>query len=152
MRVKEVKDDATAEEIDDDDGHLKTKMDQKTRVTLMQKLQKPDIDLPGLGPLKIVAPRPVQSTTCIKISNAFDPAEETSLNWEQELKEDFIDECSNKFGPVEICIIHKETKLVFIKFFDTPSAQSAIQVLHGRWFGGRQLQVEFVDEKEIPKK
>jgi len=151
IRIKEVKDDATAEELDDDDGNIKTKIDQKTRVNLMQKLVKSD-DLSGLGgPIKIAAPRPVQSTTCIKLSNAFDPSEETSPTWEQDLKEDFIDEC-NKFGPVEICVIHVESKHVYIKFFDTPSAQSAIQVLHGRWFGGRQLQVEFVDEKEIPKK
>lgn len=153
MRVREMRDDVnTVGELDDDEGNIKTKMDQKARVNLMHKLQKPgtEIEIPGMSnPLpKILVPR---HTTAIKILNSFDPSEETSPNWEKELRDDFVDECTNKFGPVETCLIDKNNKLVYIRFFEVQHAQHAIQVLHGRWFGGRQLIVEFIDEKDIPK-
>jgi RNA-binding protein 23/39 len=95
---------------------------------------------------------PIQGTpSCvIKIINMFDPATETEPGWELDIKEDTEQECT-KFGPV--LFSHVETVqpggIVYIVFADNDSAVKASGFLHGRWFAGRTITIEYMQPIEF---
>mmetsp|Transcript_18655 Transcript_18655/g.57348 ORF Transcript_18655/g.57348 Transcript_18655/m.57348 type:complete len:177 (-) Transcript_18655:2102-2632(-) len=82
------------------------------------------------------------------ISNMFDPATETDPNWRQDIQEDVTAEC-DKFG--KVLHVHVDAVssrgLVHILFHDQDAARQAAESLHGRWFAGRLIAVQFVDPK-----
>lgn len=84
----------------------------------------------------------------ILINNMFDPATETDPNWDQEIKEDVSEECSN-FGPVDHCYVEKVKPggLVFVTMRTIDGATKAANALNGRFFAGRMITCSFVDEK-----
>lgn len=71
----------------------------------------------------------------------FVPAEMRSdENLSSELEADVLEE-SQKLGPVEsvkVCENHPQG-VVLVKFKDRKDAQSCIELMNGRWFGGRQI-------------
>jgi hypothetical protein len=92
----------------------------------------------GAGPIQGIL------SQYILVRNMFDPVEETEPEWDVDIKEDTIAECS-KFGKVLHCAVEKESKgFVYLCFGDLQAAQAAADSLHGRWFGQRMLQVEFM--------
>jgi len=83
---------------------------------------------------------------CFLIRNMFDPATETSEGWELDVKEDVEEECS-KFGPVLHSYVETQQPggLVYLLFSNTNAAMKAAQSLHGRWFAGRGISVEYLN-------
>lgn len=71
----------------------------------------------------------------------FAPAEiRSDPNLHPELEADVREECL-KLGPVDsvkVCENHPQG-VVLVKFKDRKDAQKCIEVMHGRWFGGRQI-------------
>ncbi|EEF49443.1 Splicing factor U2AF-associated protein, putative [Ricinus communis] len=71
----------------------------------------------------------------------FTPAEmRTDENLRSELEVDIREECV-KLGPVDsvkVCENHPQG-VVLVKFKDRKDAQNCIELMNGRWFGGRQV-------------
>ncbi|CAN0859908.1 HIV Tat-specific factor 1 [Linum grandiflorum] len=71
----------------------------------------------------------------------FAPAEmRADENLCSELEEDIKEECS-KLGPVDsvkVCVNHPQG-VVLVRFKDRKDAQKCIEMMNGRWFGGRQI-------------
>jgi RNA-binding protein 23/39 len=80
------------------------------------------------------------------VSNMFDLASETEPNWDLDMKEDVVEECS-KYGPVQHC--HVETRrpggLVLLQFQSPQAAVNAATALNGRFFAGRTISVTYLD-------
>ncbi|KAK6915788.1 GYF domain 2, partial [Dillenia turbinata] len=71
----------------------------------------------------------------------FTPAEmRADANLRTELEEDVQEECG-KLGPVDsvkVCENHPQG-VVLVKFKDRKDAQTCVEVMNGRWFGGKQI-------------
>jgi RNA-binding protein 39 len=106
--------------------------------------------LPTAGAMPIVsptvAPRPVASAFML-LKNMFDPAKETEPNFHLDIQEDVTEECA-KYGKVLQCHVVRDSPsgLVYLKFESTDGATKAIQALNGRWFAGKVISAEFIDE------
>ena len=91
-------------------------------------------------------------TNTILVHNMFDKDEETEDDWEEDIRLDFEEE-SAKYGKL-LCVVvmHKETGgKIYASFETIDGAKGCAQNLAGRWFDKRQLRVEYVDEKAMPK-
>jgi len=91
-------------------------------------------------------------TVNILVHNMYDKDEETDEGWEEDIKQEFEEECS-KFGKLcKVIVIHKEPGGKIYAIFDTvEGAKSCAESLAGRYFDKRIIRVEFVNEEEIPK-
>eukprot|EP01118_Nematostelium_gracile_P018115 TRINITY_DN793_c0_g1_i1.p1 TRINITY_DN793_c0_g1~~TRINITY_DN793_c0_g1_i1.p1 ORF type:complete len:279 (-),score=68.16 TRINITY_DN793_c0_g1_i1:30-866(-) len=141
----------------DDDEDKGVSMSTSTRIVLMEKLQRendaiiqPEARRPVMKevkPQEAPAPKKVSPSPCIKLSNMFDPENETEPDWDKELSDDIKDECS-KYGSIVHIYVDKESQgVVYLKFGSVPAAQNAINGLNGRWFAARMIYAEFVSEK-----
>ena len=152
----------------DERGHGHVHLSSTDRMMLMAKLgQTAGIEVPmppgflagQAPPLPVPVPVPMPSATsasipsltgvpsrCFMIRNMFNPAEEDGDGWDQEIKEDVVEECS-KYGTVEHCHVekHKPGGLVFLKFSTMESAVKAAVELNGRFFAGHMVTVTFLD-------
>lgn len=86
------------------------------------------------------------STQCLIISNMFDPNEETKEDdWEAELKDDVIEECSKHGGIVHINIdLSNKDGNVYVKCPSISIAMSVTAALNGRYFGGKVIKTAFI--------
>jgi RNA-binding protein 39 len=79
----------------------------------------------------------------------FDPNgkdERTDPDFFTDLHEDVLEEGA-KFGTVaEAKIVRESAGHVYLRFSDAQAAARAATSLHGRWFAGKQVLAEFVDE------
>ncbi|EXC24922.1 HIV Tat-specific factor 1-like protein [Morus notabilis] len=77
----------------------------------------------------------------VVLRNMFTPAEmRADENLQLELGEDVQEECS-KLGPVDsvkVCENHPQG-VVLVKYKDRKDAQKCIDMMNGRWFGGKQI-------------
>ena len=137
--------DTAASSVLDDAETQGMAMSAQSRTDLMLKLAR-DTDLVHQVPSSASAMMPAQQATqYILLAYMYDPEEEAaaSASWQEELTEDVYEECS-KFGTIlHLKVMGTPLGEVFIKYEDEASAQLAIAALHGRWFGGRQLQAFF---------
>ena len=80
---------------------------------------------------------PPIATQCFMLSNMFDPITEREPNWDQEIRDDVIDEC-NKHGGVSHIYVDKASPQgnVYVKCPNISTAVAAVNALHGRWFAG----------------
>ena len=87
----------------------------------------------------------------ILVHNMFDKDQETEAGWENDIKEEFEEECT-KFGKIlKIKVMSTEPGGKIYASFDTKEgAQNCASSLAGRWFDKRRLQVEFVTESAVP--
>jgi len=86
-------------------------------------------------------------STCLMLRNMFDPAQETDPNFHLEVQEDVRDECISKFGPLRHIFVDKNSAgLVYVQFENMSDAMKAKQGLHGRWFAGHQVVVDYISE------
>jgi RNA-binding protein 23/39 len=72
--------------------------------------------------------------------------------FDTETRADIIEECS-KYGKLKNIFIDKNSKgNVYLKYDVPESAIKAANVLHGRWFGGKEITVLFLpDNNQIFK-
>jgi len=82
---------------------------------------------------------------CVLIKNMFDPATETEADWDVDIKEDTEGECS-KFGAVLHCFVDPQDArgLAYVVFQSEQGAGAAVSTLHGRWFAGRSICMEYL--------
>ena len=126
---------------------------QSARAALMQKLaQRAGLDMGGTS---ASPPAPTAketepavndgATTSLLIHNCFDKDEETDADWWLDIKSDMEEECG-RFGQV-LGVDVKHTVpggMVNVTFQGKDGARKAKDVFQGRWFGERQLRVEYV--------
>lgn len=86
------------------------------------------------------------------IANMFDKDEETEPGWAKEIKEEFHEE-AQKFGSIENILVMSNDPggKIYASFSTIEAAKTCASSLAGRWFDKRQLRVDFVDGKDIPK-
>jgi len=88
---------------------------------------------------------PPIATQCFMLSNMFDPTTETNPNWDQEIRDDVIEEC-NKHGGVLHIYVDKASPQgnVYVKCPSISAAVASVQALHGRWFAGKVITAAYV--------
>lgn len=87
---------------------------------------------------------PPIATQCFMLSNMFDPATETLPNWEDEIRDDVIDECNKQGGVLHIFVDRTSQGNVYVKCTSVESATQAVNTLHGRWFAGKVITAAYV--------
>ena len=111
---------------------------------------------PGPAPPNVSAimgnnPQPQQqsappiATQCFMLSNMFDPTSETKPSWDQEIRDDVIDEC-NKHGGVLHLFVDKASPQgnVYVKCPTISAAVASVNALHGRYFAGKMITAAYV--------
>ncbi|RXK40201.1 hypothetical protein M231_02475 [Tremella mesenterica] len=150
IRVQTIQERAHISETLEDAGYSQgRKMDNSTRMSLMQKLARND----GPGSAS-PAPRPpptnnapVAPTPFILVNNMFNPEEETERNWDLDLAEDVKGEIESKYGRVKRIKVDKMSAGdVYVEFEGTGASERAVKGLHGRFFGGRSLRAGYISE------
>merc|ERR1712107_352600 len=70
---------------------------------------------------------------------------EREPNWDQEIRDDVIDEC-NKHGGVSHIYVDKASPQgnVYVKCPNISTAVAAVNALHGRWFAGKVITAAYV--------
>lgn len=88
----------------------------------------------------------------ILVHNMFDKDTETDEGWAEDLREEFMEECS-KFGKISsITVMSDQAGGKIYACFEQPDAATkCAENLSGRWFDKRRLRVEYVDESNLPK-
>jgi len=90
-------------------------------------------------------------TLNLLVHNMFDKDEETDEGWQNDIREDFEEECA-KYGQIKKCVVmHLEPGGKIFASFDTEtSAKNCALALAGRWFDKRQLRVEYIKDEDFP--
>lgn len=140
--------------LDADEGGAGLALNSISRMELMAKLgQGAGLSVPQPLPAVPVAPAkpaipPIGGvpSVCLLLCNMFDPATETGDEWDLDIKEDVMEECS-KFGTVVHCLV--ETKkpggLVYLKFKEVSVANGVAKSMNGRFFAGRMITATFLE-------
>lgn len=85
------------------------------------------------------------------VCNMFDKNSETEKGWEEDVRLEFVEECS-KFGSLRrVQVMHQEEGgRIYASFDKEEGAESCARTLAGRFFDGRRLRVSYVSESELP--
>jgi len=88
---------------------------------------------------------PPIATQCFMLSNMFDPASESGTAWDNEVRDDVLEE-SNKHGGVLHIFVDKASPQgnVYVKCPSIAAAVASVQALHGRWFAGKVITAAYV--------
>jgi len=145
--------------LDQDDDRAGFDLGATGRLALMAKLAEgtgmkmPDAATNALNMsgTTVMAPNPPPdgappiATQCFMLSNMFDPAREVNPTWDQEIRDDVIDEC-NKHGGVTHIYVDKASPQgnVYVKCPNITTAVAAVNALHGRWFAGKVITAAYV--------
>uniref|UniRef100_A0A5B7BCW9 Putative splicing factor U2AF-associated protein 2 isoform X1 n=1 Tax=Davidia involucrata TaxID=16924 RepID=A0A5B7BCW9_DAVIN len=112
-----------------------SKQTDKRKKKKLQKVEQKMLGWGGRDDAKVLIP------ATIILRYMFVPAEMRSdANLHSELEADVEAECA-KLGPVEsvkVCENHPQG-VVLVRFKDKKDAQQCIELMNGRWFGGRQI-------------
>ncbi|KAI5056391.1 hypothetical protein GOP47_0028209 [Adiantum capillus-veneris] len=91
-------------------------------------------------------------TECILLKNMFDPATETDAEFDLDIKDEVMQECS-KFGAVKHIYVDKMSAgHVYLRFDMVSAATGAQRALHARWFAGKMITVSFLTIREYELK
>lgn len=91
-------------------------------------------------------------TQHVLVHNMFDKDEEIEVSWENDIREEFEEECSKYGKIVTVTVISKEPGgKIYASFDHTDGAKTCASSLAGRWFDKRQLRVEFVVDAEVER-
>ncbi|XP_052286317.1 RNA-binding protein 39-like isoform X2 [Dreissena polymorpha] len=108
--------------------------------------------IPGM-PTPMVKPQvpaatasaPPIATQCFMLSNMFDPTIESKLSWDQEIRDDVIEECSKHGGVLHLYVDKASPQgNVYVKCPTIAAAVASVNSLHGRYFGGKIIQAAYV--------
>jgi len=94
---------------------------------------------------QLATTNPPIATQCFMLTNMFDPTKETEGGWDQEIRDDVIEEC-NKYGGVLHLYVDKVAPQgnVYVKCPTVNTAVSSVNALHGRWFAGNVITAAYV--------
>ncbi|GFR69148.1 RNA-binding protein 39 [Elysia marginata] len=88
---------------------------------------------------------PPIATQCFMLSNMFDPATETRTNWDQEVRDDVIDECNKHGGVLHLYVDQNSPQgNVYVKCPSISAAVASVNALHGRFYAGRVITAAYV--------
>ncbi|KAK8803678.1 hypothetical protein WA158_001372 [Blastocystis sp. Blastoise] len=91
-------------------------------------------------------------SNCLLLKNAFNPMEEREVNWDIDIRDDMLGECS-KYGKVLHIYVDKASQgHVYVMFDSIEGAKQSAQDLNGRWFAKRQLIVSYLSSGEYVAK
>ena len=63
---------------------------------------------------------------------------ETQMNWDVEIRDDVIEECTKHGGVLHIYVDKASPQgNVYVKCPSISAAVASVQALHGRWFAGK---------------
>jgi RNA-binding protein 39 len=149
--------------LDADEGGAGMALNSTSRIALMAKLGANaglTVPMPVMPPAPLGAPMmtatgpaagvvpPITGVPSVNllVCNVFDPATETEPEWDLDIREDMLEECS-KHGQVEHVHVEKRKPggIVLLKFAAVDAASRAAQSLNGRFFAGRMITASFVD-------
>jgi RNA-binding protein 39 len=93
-----------------------------------------------------------EPTQYILVHNMFDKDEETEKSWAEDVKAEFLEECS-QFGKINFVTVMSELVggKIYASFDTIEAAVSCTTNLAGRWFDKRQLRVDYMLVSELPK-
>jgi RNA-binding protein 39 len=139
------------------------KLTKESRANLMQKLmardggggpaqppqqqqQQPHLPpAPAQNPMIVI--QPSGSTPCIVLENMFTPENETGPDWVEELKEDVIEEAGKQGGVTSVAVDTRSPNgVVLVRMVSKEAAKAVIELMHNRWFDGKQIQAVSVTE------
>ncbi|GJD08974.1 HIV Tat-specific factor 1 [Galdieria sulphuraria] len=83
------------------------------------------------------------------LKKVFEPKEAlTDPHYYEDIRKDMLEECS-KLGEIEKLTVFERNPegVVAVRFRSPAAAESCIELMTGRWYGGRQLEAEFYDGK-----
>lgn len=100
---------------------------------------------PAVAAPPAAAAAPPIATQCFMLSNMFEPLTETKPTWDQEIRDDVIDEC-NKHGGVLHIFVDKNSPQgnIYVKCPTISAAVASVNSLHGRYFAGRIITAAYV--------
>jgi len=85
------------------------------------------------------------ATQCFVLSNMFDPAKESGPNWDEDIKNDVVDECRNHGGALHVYVDKNSSDgNVYVKCPNLTAAAASVRALHGRYFAGRVIVAAYV--------
>ncbi|GFU53348.1 RNA-binding protein 39 [Nephila pilipes] len=88
---------------------------------------------------------PPIATQCFLLSNMFDPATETNPSWDEEIRNDVIEECKKHGGAMHVFVDKMSPQgNVYVKCPTIAAAVASVTALHGRWFAGRMITAAYV--------
>lgn len=131
-------------------------MNAASRAALMQKLaathavgmQVPSAPLVPAVLQTPLLPQAQQQSSCVVVSNMFDPSKENEPGWDDDIKNDVLEEVS-KFGAV--VHIHVDSTdpegRVYTKCSLPDAAATLVQTLNGRWFAGRHIKAAIMPQE-----
>ncbi|PNS18247.1 hypothetical protein CAC42_7616 [Sphaceloma murrayae] len=124
-----------------------------SRESLMRKLARVEEPTPAVSKSKVSAakkppPPTMTQSRCVKVKNCYVEEDFDDPSFQQEIEEDFAEECSTKYGAVVHLGIPNEHDegAVYVKFKDLKGSDNALKGLNGRFFGGRVLTASPVVE------
>jgi RNA-binding protein 39 len=149
--------------LDDDEG-TGMQMNSQSRSMLMAKLgaaagmappppAAPSPYGPGVSAQVVIPPVGGLPSTCIMIKNMFSLEEETEPDWESEIKEEVVEECS-KSGKITHSYVENKVPggFVYLRFAAMEAAADAARTLNGRFFAGKMITVSFMNPSEYQAK
>jgi len=130
-------------------------MNAASRAALMQKLaathavgmQVPSAPLvPAVLQTPLLQNLPAPSS-CVMISNMFDPNKENEPGWDDDIKGDVLEEVSKLGSVVHIHVDSTDPEgRVFLKCALPDVAATVIQTLNGRWFAGHHIKAAIMQQ------
>ena len=107
----------------------------------------------GPGGARAAPPIGGLPSACILIKNMFVLENETEPNWNKDIEEDVVEECS-KYGKVVHAHVDTQTPggYVYLRFAAVEAASEAAKNLNGRFFSGNMITVAYVNPAEYQAK
>merc|ERR1740137_80968 len=114
-------------------GHMNEPAPPPQRVNVARRQEREEHTMPPIA------------TQCFMLSNMFDPINEREPAWDQEIRDDVVEEC-NKHGGVVHIYVDKASPQgnVYVKCPNIACAVAAVNALHGRWFAGKVITAAYV--------
>jgi RNA-binding protein 23/39 len=86
----------------------------------------------------------------VLVHNMFNIDEETEIGWENDIREEFLEECGKYGTIVNVTVVSREVGgKIFASFSEVAGAQLCAQSLAGRWFDRKQLRVEYATDEQV---
>lgn len=122
-------------------------MNAQSRASLMQKLAQTHssgMQVPAAPVVPAVLQTPLLQmggSTCLVLSNLFDPRKETDPEWEEDYRNDVLEEVT-KLGMIVHIAVDKVSPEgnVYLKCLTADVAGKVIKSFNGRWFAGRTIR------------
>ncbi|RWS05863.1 RNA-binding protein 39-like protein [Dinothrombium tinctorium] len=98
------------------------------------------------NPVGVVQPTsaPSIATQCFMLTNMFDPSTETNPKWDEEIRNDVIEECRKHGGALHVYVDSNSQGNVYVKCPSIAAATACVTALHGRWFSGKYRSSAYV--------